>query len=146
MFKYAKDANAYDLKKANLLDAGFDLAIAEEVVCEPHKLTTIETGIHLSLRPSEIAFVRSRSSTAKKGLFIITGVIDAGYTGSIKIQVFNFTDTKIVLREAQRIAQIVVAQNSRVLEEPCLVPLTEVLSDSNKADSRGNKGFGSSGY
>lgn len=146
MLRYAKDADAKDLSKAHLLDAGFDLASPKKVICKPHKVTLLDTGIHVDLSSDELAFIQPRSSTAGLGLFVITGTIDAGYTGALKIQIINLTDEDVVIEEGQRVAQIIVIANARAYESASLVPLT-TITDSNicKKDSRKINGFGSSG-
>ncbi len=146
MLNYAKDEDAKDLTKAHLLDAGFDLASPNKVVCAPHQITLLDTGIHIDLASTELGFVLPRSSTAGLGLFVITGTIDAGYTGSLKIQILNFTNHEVVIEEGQRVAQLVVATNARAFENAHLVPLTVVTGSKEKTkDSRKINGFGSSG-
>ncbi len=144
--QYAKDEGAKDLSKAHFLDAGFDLASPKEVICKPHKVTLVDTGIHVDLSSDEFAFIQPRSSTAGLGLFVITGTIDAGYTGSLKIQIINMTDEDVVIEEGQRVAQMIVIANARAYESASLVPLS-TITDSNfcKKDSRKINGFGSSG-
>jgi dUTP pyrophosphatase len=142
---YSKDTNAYPLFKAHTYDAGFDLSTAETVMCESGEVTIINTGIHIALKPWQVALVQPRSSTAKKGLLVITGVIDAGYTGAIKIQVLNFTKEAIVVNSGMRLAQLVIHNNSEYSIEPELVALDEVLENAPNGDNRGDNGFGSSG-
>lgn len=142
---YSKDTNAYPLYKAHTYDAGFDLSTAETILCEPGEVTIINTGIHIAIKPWQVALVQPRSSTAKKGLLVITGVIDAGYTGAIKIQVLNFTKNTITINAGTRLAQLVIHNNSEYSIEPELVSLNELAQISPKGDNRGDNGFGSSG-
>ena len=143
MLLYAREPDALPLTKAHQFDAGFDIAIPKDIEIAPHALTLAESGIHLKLEPNQTAFVRSRSSTAKLGLMIITGVIDAGYTGEIKVQIFNFTGDKVVLKRGQRIAQIVVVENAQASQPSQELPLEQVTN--SQLDNRGEFGFGSSG-
>ncbi len=145
MLIYAKEEGAVNLQKAHLLDAGFDLASFKETICKPHLVTMIDTGIHLKLEPDEVAFIQPRSSTSKQGLFVITGTIDAGYTGSLKIQAINLTDSDISISKGQRIAQIIVLTNSRCLQKALLVSLDNFCDTNDFDDNRRNNGFGSSG-
>lgn len=145
MFNYAKDQGAYPLYKAHQLDAGFDLASAESVYCPSCELTIINTGIHIAIKPWQMAFVQPRSSTAKLGLLVITGVIDAGYTGAIKLQIYNFSGSGIAVKAGQRLAQLVIHNNASFCDEPNIVDLEELLSEQGSKDSRGDNGFGSSG-
>lgn len=145
MFNYAKDTSAYPLYKAHPYDAGFDICSAQTIYCEPHDVTLIDTGIHISIKPWQMAFVQPRSSTAKLGLLVVTGTIDAGYTGAIKIQVINYTDHPIVVKSGQRLAQLIVHNNAEYGDEPQVVPLSELYDTTSNIDTRGNNGFGSTG-
>lgn len=145
MFNYSKDTGAYPLYKAHKFDAGYDLSASETVLCPRNQVTLINTGVHIGIKPWQMAFVQPRSSTAKLGLLVITGTIDAGYTGAIKIQVLNFSDHEITVTAGQRVAQIVVHNNS-TFGEDCRCVSPEILAEFRKySDDRGYQGFGSSG-
>lgn len=83
--------------------------------------------------------VRPRSGLAlKKGLTVLNtpGTVDSGYTGEIKVIIFNTTDKSIVVEHGERIAQIVLAPVGFIEWE-----------DVGELDStdRGDGGFGSTG-
>ncbi len=145
MLIYAKDPGAYDLHKAHHLDAGFDISCCETVEIPPHQICLIDTGIHLGIKPWQIAFIHPRSSTMTSGLLVGTGVIDAGYLGSVKIQTFNLTDEPITVTKGRRLAQIVVQNNSEYIQPANLVSLEDLINAKNELDTRGINGFGSSG-
>jgi dUTP pyrophosphatase len=71
-----------------------------------------------------------------KGLFTHAGVIDAGYTGEIKIFFHNVSDTSIKIEKGDKIAQLVPTKviNFEVEE-------VEELFQTK----RGENGFGSTG-
>lgn len=145
MLLYAKDEGAKELFKAHELDAGFDIAMPKDYKCRPQYVHMIDTGIHIHLEPDELAFVLPRSSTAFLGLIVLTGTIDAGYTGSLKIQVMNPFNRWKRLKEGQRIAQLVVIKNSRSKQTVKLLDSPDLLPSNQEKSSRGIFGFGSSG-
>ena len=51
--------------------------------------------------------IKDRSSIAMKGLFTHAGVIDAGYTGEIKILFHNVSATSIKIEKGDKISQLV---------------------------------------
>lgn len=145
MLNYAKEPGAYDLYKAHALDAGFDIACSDTVEIAPHQICLLDTGIYLGIKPWQIAYIHPRSSTIKSGLLVVTGVIDAGYLGAVKIQVVNLTDEVITVTKGRRIAQIVVHNNSEYGQPANLMKREELIQENIECDSRGENGFGSSG-
>lgn len=146
MLIYAKEPRAQALVKAHQLDAGFDLSSQDTVCIQENSCFLFDTGIHIKLEPSEVGLILPRSSTAKYGLLVVTGVIDAGYTGSLKIQIINPFAKKITVTKGQRLAQLVVVNNSRIGQSAYAVSLDtfENLSE-GISDNRKSCGFGSSG-
>ena len=81
--------------------------------------------------------VRPRSGlAAKHGITVLNspGTIDADYRGEIKVILVNLSDTPFTIEHGERIAQLVVAQYTRVCWQP---------SDSLSESERGEGGFGS---
>lgn len=141
--KYTLDVGAIAPTRAHETDAGLDLyaykfinAQSEKVlVVRPDTTYMIDTGLHVEIPVGYCGLVLPRSSSAKDGLLVHTGVIDSGYTGSIKITVNALNDAKVV-RLNDRIAQLVILP----------IPAFELEKVDSLSDSdRGNNGFGSSG-
>ena len=84
--------------------------------------------------------MHARSGRAlKEGLALANapGLIDSGYRGEIKVIVVNLDPTeKIVIRRAEKIAQLVIQEVAQAAVE-----VVDELSDSE----RGEGGFGSTG-
>ena len=70
-----------------------------------------------------------------KGL-ITTATIDAGYTGSIKVVLFNVSRNTNHVDAGQKIAQLVI--------HPIITPEPVVVNELQKTE-RGDGGFGSTG-
>ena len=136
------DASAYKPTKAHATDAGFDLYLKEDLIIKrTQSCLTVDTGVHILIPAGYVGLVQPRSSISKKAFQIHTGVIDAGYTGSIKINI-QWIDKKCnqslfyTFERGERIAQLVI------------VPIPEIefrqVANLPRTD-RGSNGFGSSG-
>lgn len=136
------DKGAYRPTKAHATDAGFDLYLKEDLVIKrTQSCLTVDTGVHILIPAGYVGLVQPRSSISKKAFQIHTGVIDAGYTGSIKINI-QWIDKKCnqnlfhTFERGERIAQLVI------------VPIPEIefrqVANLPRTD-RGSNGFGSSG-
>ena len=124
-------------EKAHQGDLGYDVFADEDKWIEPGSYKLISTGI--SVHNSSYKYgliIKDRSSIAMKGLFTHAGVIDAGYTGEIKILFHNNSSTAIKIEHGDKMAQ--------------LVPTKVVNFEVEEVDElfktrRGSKGFGSTG-
>ena len=72
----------------------------------------------------------------KYNIFCPTGTIDSGYTGSIKVKLYNFNDTEYVINAGDKIAQLVI--------QPIIEGWFELVDSLDETD-RGDNGFGSTG-
>ncbi len=133
--KYELDEGAYAPMRAHDSDAGFDLACKEDQVLEPNVANTIDTGVHILIPEGYVGLVCPRSSFNVKGIGTPIGVVDAGYTGSIRVVLEPFNVTKIF--KGNRIAQLVILPlpNIKMIEGKVIGAKTE----------RSANGFGSSG-
>jgi dUTP pyrophosphatase len=94
--------------------AGFDLAASEDMTIAPGQVTLVPTGLVIAVPRDHFLGIFARSSTPlKRGLMVANGVgiVDSDYCGpkdEIKIEVFNFTSTPVIVRRGDRLAQGVV--------------------------------------
>ena len=121
--------------------AGMDLcaAVSGEVMLQPGQRVLIPTGLSIALPAGYEAQVRPRSGLAlKNGVTVLNspGTIDADYRGEVQVILANLGTEAFVVTRGMRIAQMVVAQYSRVVWQQ-----SEQLS----ATARGAGGFGSTG-
>jgi len=123
-------------------DSGFDLRANEPVTLEPFGRALIPTGLYLDVPERCEIQVRPKSGLAiKRGLSVLNtpGTVDYGYTGEIKVIVFNFTNESQTINKGDKIAQAVVcpvAQGNQI-------DLVKV--ESIKEKDRNTNGFGSTG-
>lgn len=132
---YELELGAYAPAKAHDSDAGFDLACKEDQMLEPKVTNVIDTGVHILIPEGYVGLVCPRSSFNVKGIGTPIGVVDAGYTGSIRVVLEPFNLTKIF--RGNRVAQLVILP----LPQVKLVP-GEVIGAKTE---RSANGFGSSG-
>tara|TARA_Y200000002_G_C22672763_1_gene660777 strand:- start:353 stop:787 length:435 start_codon:yes stop_codon:yes gene_type:complete len=124
-----------------LESAGMDLRsnIKTDITLKPNQRAIVLTGIFIALPKGYEAQVRSRSGLAAKyGVTVLNspGTIDADYRGEIGVILINFSENDFIIKNGDRIAQIVIAKHERAIWEEC--------NDLSKTE-RGSGGFGSTG-
>lgn len=134
-FSFTQDApNGHELPTmAYTGDAGYDLATTKNVVIRPGGVKTVNTGICVELDQDTVGLIFPRSSVAKLGINTLTGVVDSGYTGELKVTLHNTTAHKQTIDRGTRLAQLVVT------------PVVTGNFPFRKQTERGTNGFGSSG-
>jgi len=120
-------------------DACADVASIENILIPPMGRVAVRTGLKLDIPDGYEIQVRSRSGNSiNRGLVVgnAPGTIDSGYTGELKVILFNFnTDIHQHVSVGDKIAQIKLAEVIQV----DYVGTLEVSKDT----SRGEDGFGS---
>jgi dUTP pyrophosphatase len=124
-----------------LESAGMDLRsnIKTDITLKPKQRAIVPTGIFIALPKGYEAQVRPRSGlAAKHGVTVLNspGTIDADYRGEIGVILINFSENDFIIKNGDRIAQIVIAKHERAIWEEC--------NDLSKTE-RGSGGFGSTG-
>lgn len=137
--KKLKD-NAVVPTRGSKYAAGADLYSAEnDLYIEDRHTVIIGTGIAMEIPEGYVGLVYARSGLAcKEGLAPANkvGVIDSDYRGEIKVALYNQSGQKKLVKNGERIAQIVIA--------PFLAPEFTEVSELDGTD-RGEGGFGSTG-
>lgn len=134
--KIVIDEGAYCPEHAFFTDAGFDLRTPIAFCVPANGSYTVDTGVHIELPPYSVGFIKSKSGLNVKHNITTTGVIDVGYTGSIRVKLYNHGITDVVFSAGQKIAQLVIL--------PIMLPDLEVV-DTLAETERGDNGFGSTG-
>ena len=117
-------------------DAGADLCCMEDVTVYPGDSVLIDTGVHVQLPPNTVGMLKSKSGLNCMMACTTTGVIDEGYTGPIKVRVYNHGAFPKEFKAGDKVTQLVVI--------PVLYP-TYVVTDEIDGGERGDDGFGSTG-
>ena len=141
--KFSKsNPEALDPMYAYETDSGFDLFSTEDVWIHPFDRKLISTGLHFDIPEGYEIQIRSKSGLAlNQGLMVLNspGTVDQGYTGEIKVIIFNTTKEKVKISKEQKIAQavlcpVVCGKWVRIIEQ-----------DTIENKDRNENGFGSTG-
>jgi dUTP pyrophosphatase len=123
-------------------DSGFDLYSVEEMTIPPFGRALVPTGISVQFDENLEVQVRPKSGLAlNMGLTVLNtpGTVDQGYTGEIKVIVFNTNNNSVMIEKGMKIAQGVLCpvMNGKYVE----IEDVDNIEDSD----RGDNGFGSTG-
>ena len=123
-------------------DSGFDLYSTEEIVLPPFGRALIPTGLKISFDEGLELQIRPKSGLAiNQGITVLNtpGTVDAGYTGEIKVIVFNTNNHDFTITKGMKVAQGVFAPviHGRFIN-------FETVNEVEVKD-RGDNGFGSTG-
>lgn len=134
--------NTVDPSYAYISDSGFDLYSTEDLWIHAFDRSLVPTGLVLDIPEGYEIQVRSKSGLAlKQGLMVLNspGTVDQGYSGEIKVILFNTTNQKVKIERGQKIAQAVLC--------PVVSGKWVQLVEKNKINEkdRNNNGFGSTG-
>jgi dUTP pyrophosphatase len=139
--EYTSDTGK-ELSYAYPTDSGFDVHSSEEIEIGPFGRALVPTGVKFNLPENHEIQVRSKSGLAiNQGLMVLNspGTVDGGYTGEIKVILFNTNNHPVTITKGMKVAQCVIAS--------CIsgkyVDLVNVDKISPK--DRNNNGFGSTG-
>lgn len=127
---------AFMPERAHVTDAGADLRSPIAVTVWSKSSVVIDTGVHIELPPKTVGMIKSKSGLNVKYGITSEGVIDVGYTGSIRVKLYNHSDTPYDVMRGDKISQLVIM--------PILTPSFELVDDLDETE-RGNGGFGSTG-
>jgi len=133
--KIKLDANAVLPTRAHPTDAGLDLYATEDAWVYSGRFYSIDTGVHISIPEGYVGLLTSKSGLMKKGI-TSRGTIDSGYTGAIRVILFNDGGTAYAVHKGDKISQLVIT--------PIITPEIEVVEWLEDTE-RGDNGFGSTG-
>jgi len=138
--RYCLNEDAFEPTKKYSTDACYDLYIPRNFRRHYERVSSnqliLDTGVSFDIPEGYYIRIAGRSSSFKNGLIVTEGIVDEGYTGSVKIMVSADPSVILDIKEGQRIAQFMLVKS-------CNETLTKV--ESIKPKPRGDKGFGSTG-
>lgn len=117
-------------------DAGLDIMTPKRIFVPAHGSCSINTGVHVEIPAGYAGELKSKSGLNMKYDIISTGLIDAGYTGSIRVKLYNLGDGDVIFERGDKITQLVIY--------PIVTPAPAVAYEFKETE-RGNNGFGSTG-
>ena len=136
---FTLDDGATAPTRAHDTDAGLDLYALHPANIPSGGRELISTGVHVSIPTGYVGLVCPRSGLAHRvGLTVLNapGIIDAGYTGEIKVNLHNTHYLTHPVCAGDRIAQLVIAP----IPDAHLVQV-----DALDTTERGDNGHGSTG-
>lgn len=122
--------------RAHSTDAGLDIKAPEKQIVPARGSAIFNTGVHVAIPSGAAGLLVSKSGLNVKNDIISTGLIDEGYTGEIRVKLYNHSGYDYTVERGDKISQLVVIPVIKELLEP-----VEMLEETE----RGNNGFGSSG-
>ena len=123
-------------------DSGFDLYTTETVYLPMFGRALVPTGLSFDIKDGYEIQVRSKSGLAiNQGLFVMNspGTVDNGYTGEIKVIIFNSNNFAYTIEKGTKVGQAVLCP----VVNGKWVDLQETTEEINK--DRNENGFGSTG-
>lgn len=137
--KYLVDEGGFAPEKAHDTDAGFDLRTPIDFAMRDGKPITIDTKLHVMIPKGYVGFIKSKSGLHVHYGITADGVVDAGYTGSIRV-------TLTMLKEAAPFYHNF--KRGDKITQMVILPIPEVEmeeTDTLEETERGANGFGSTG-
>lgn len=134
--KIKLDDGAFMPTRAHKTDAGLDLYSPESQIIPAKESAIFDTGVHIELPEGTVGFLKSKSGLNVNHGLVSEGVIDVGYTGSIKVKIYNHSGYDYRVNVGDKITQLVIL--------PVITPDIELV-DSLSTTERGEGGFGSTG-
>lgn len=133
--------------RAHDTDAGADIRCVRDTLVPAHGSATVNTGLHIELPPNTKCEIRSKSGlnvnhniisrdATDDNDIISEGLIDEGFSGTIKVKLYNLGDRDYQFHAGDKISQIVVS--------PVLYPTYEQVT-AVQGGTRGDAGYGSTG-
>lgn len=136
--KIILDVGAYMPTYAHDADAGMDLRTPVAFIVPAHGSYTVDTGVHMQIPVGQVGFIKSKSGLNVKGGLTATGVVDSGYSGSIRVKLYNHSDEDYMFSRGDKITQLVLLYIAKPEDG------FEVV-DHFEETERGDNGFGSTG-
>lgn len=135
--KIKLDTGAKMPTRAHNTDAGLDIYAREEQIVPAKESAIFDTGVHIEIPEGYAGFLKSKSGLNVRYGITSEGVIDCGYTGSIRVKLYNNSGYDYTVKAGDKISQLVIL--------PIATPELELVEELEETE-RGTGGFGSTGY
>lgn len=145
--KYELEEGAWAPYRAHKDDAGADLTANEDAILTTASPTVVHTGVHLLIPSGYVGLICPRSGFTQRGIVAEIGVIDAGFTGEIKVTM-RLNDSFLKGDEAVNVKSCIITRGTRIAQiliMPVAYPELEPGDVKNAKTERGQNGYGSTG-
>ena len=130
------DEGAIMPTRAHEDDAGLDLYSQENQIVSAKEAGYFDTGVHIEIPKGFVGMLKSKSGLNVRFGIVSEGVIDAGYTGSIVVKLYNHSGYDYKVKSGDKTSQLVIL--------PIITAELEEVKELEQT-SRGSGGFGSTG-
>lgn len=134
--KIKLDAGAFVPVREHATDAGADLRSPVDAAIPARHSCVIDTGVHIQLPHGYVGMLKSKSGLNVKYGITSELVIDEGYTGPVKVKLYNHGDEPYSIERGDKITQLVIV--------PCEYVDFDVVDKLDDSE-RGDDGYGSTG-
>ena len=131
------DPGAIMPTRAHTNDAGLDIYALKGGIVRAHGSAVFRTGVHIQLPQGTMGDMRSKSGLMFHHEITSDGTVDEGYTGEIRVKLFNHGGEDYSVKAGDKISQLVVVPIIRAMPEK-----VDYLPEDTE---RGSAGFGSTG-
>lgn len=115
-------------------DAGLDLYSPIDTAIPVRGSEVIDTGVHLSIPEGYAGLLVSKSGLNIIDAVTSTGLIDSGFTGTIRVRLYNDRALVKKIDRGDKITQVMFVKVPKV---------TLILDDRAFRNNRGDNGYGS---
>lgn len=122
--------------RAHPSDAGLDLYAMEAAKIEAGGSAIFNTGFHVEIPHGCAGIISPKSGLNVNHGIITDGIIDSGYTGSLRVKLYNLSNEPLEIERGNKIAQLLIVR--------VVLPYLEIVDELGHTE-RGNRGFGSTG-
>ena len=131
------DPRAVLPQRGSALAAGLDICSIEDLEIGPKQRVMAKTGFAVAIPAGFYGRIAPRSGlAARKGLDVLSGVIDSDYRGEVVCLLYNTSDEIINLPAGSKICQMIIEQ--------IITPDAAWAAELDET-ARGAGGFGSTG-
>jgi dUTP diphosphatase len=131
------DQRAMLPQRGSALAAGLDIFCIEDVEIPSRQRAAARTGLAVAIPAGFYGRIAPRSGlAAKKGLDVLSGVIDSDYRGEVLCLLYNTSDETINLPAGSKICQLIIEQ---------IITPDAAWAHELDDTARGAGGFGSTG-
>jgi dUTP pyrophosphatase len=121
--------------------AGMDIRafLKKDIQLAPMQRILVPTGLYIEIPRGYEAQVRPRSGLAiSHGITVLNapGTVDSDYRGELKVILVNLSENNFVIRDGERIAQLIFSEHETVTWEK-----VDILNSTERNEG----GFGSTG-
>lgn len=113
--KFEKDFVLDPLEEEHINKSYNLLKKTKTMIIGPNEQVLMSTMEYIEIPDDIVGFVEIRSTWARHGLFVPPTIIDAGFKGTVTLEVINNAPYNIMLRPKQRFAHVVFMKTNNVV-------------------------------